>query len=77
VNRELYDSARTVTESNDECDAFLGWLYERALCVFEKDDIWFTIGTLANELVKSRTIEGDRLKVLYNQAMGRQVRAKE
>ncbi|MGD0951976.1 MAG: hypothetical protein ABR985_06215 [Methanotrichaceae archaeon] len=74
VDRELYDSARTVTESSDECDAFLAWLYERALCVFEKDDIWFTIGTLANELVKSRTIEGYRLKILYNQAMCRQNR---
>ena len=61
--------ARTATGSDDECDAFLFWLWCRAENVYFGDGVWFAIGNIASELVKSRTFDGKRLKILYDQAL--------
>ena len=69
LDRSVYDAVRCVCGSDHEADAMLFWLWCRAENVYFGDGVWFAIGNIASELVKSRTIDGKRLKILYDQAL--------
>lgn len=69
MDRELYDSARQATGSDDECDAFLFWLWCRAENVYSRDGTWVAVGNIANELIRTRTVSGMRAKELYDNAI--------
>lgn len=69
VSRDLYDSARQVSGGEEEADAMLYWLWCHAEHVFAKDGIWQGVGFLADELIKSRTLDGKRAKEIYDKAL--------
>lgn len=69
VDPALVELAHSVTDSDDEEWAFLHWLWERSLNGFNTPGVWHFVGDCAAELVKSRSIEGKRARVLYDQAL--------
>ena len=66
VDRDVEDLAQSVTGSEAERDAYLRWLWERALCVFNKPGIIHFVGFIADELVEKRTVDGNRVKEIYD-----------
>jgi len=69
IDRDLEDLAQSVTGSEAERDAYLHFLWESALCVFNKPGVWNFCGFLADELVEKRTLDDKRIKEIWNNVM--------
>ena len=69
VDRVVYDVAHSATGSEEECRAYLCWLWERAICIFDTPGVWHAVSGMASELVQKRSVDGKRAKILYDQAL--------
>ena len=66
VDSGLIDLARDVTKSHNEHEAFIFWLWQRALCVFAIPGAIFAVGEVAHLLVEKRFMDGDEVRALWD-----------
>jgi len=69
VDPALVELAHSVTDSDGEEWAYLHWLWERSLNVFNTPGVFHFCGDLSNELIKKRSVDGKRAKELWDAAL--------
>ncbi|MGD0953554.1 MAG: hypothetical protein ABR985_14385 [Methanotrichaceae archaeon] len=69
VDPALVELAHSVTDSDAEEWAYLHWLWERSLNVFNTPGVFHFCGDLSNELIKKRSVDGKRAKELWDAAL--------
>jgi len=69
VDPALVELAHSVTGSSDEEWAYLHWLWEKSLNVFNTPGVFHFCGEMSAELVQKRSVDGKRAKTLWDASL--------
>jgi ATP-dependent Zn protease len=57
-DHDVFENAMTICSSEEECSAWLNWLFIRTRSSLAVPDVWCAVEALAEELLKQETISG-------------------